>query len=323
MNRKRNDDLIRLAFGDLRESEAEQLRAELSKDPQAMRELGAYEGLRADLRCLDDIPEPQISTEMIRDAILKQGLKPAGARPSILNFAWLPVAAAATLFGVVVVQRLNTGEIPVVTRSGSGLVAKGTQSGVTMPIAGAEVIGSGGSIDRPLVLDTTKNVGGGSEGVGDGAVAMNSKTDIGNFAFGTAQTESKFAPEKFAIATTVGSRPAGFASLKQSSTRQGAEKLGSQGSRSKEDGTTLAFGNGSVGARPKSGFASRGGPIRSGAGKAGNVPRPKLEEGMLAAAGRSGADSEPLVMIETDQDGQSGAQRATEVESTSNVLVGG
>lgn len=96
----RQDDLIRYAFGELTEAEAERLRAELRTKPEALREAEDLQALRQDLRRLNEIPECQLSVERLRDAVFQSNLRER-ARPVWLQ--WLPLAGvgAAAMLGVV------------------------------------------------------------------------------------------------------------------------------------------------------------------------------------------------------------------------------
>jgi hypothetical protein len=105
MKRRDEDQLIHLAYGELESEESATLEAALS--PRASELLGEYRSLNADIKLLNRIPEPQIGTERIREAILGQGLK---GRRSLTRWAVLlvPVAAAAFAYAVVSVRLSST-----------------------------------------------------------------------------------------------------------------------------------------------------------------------------------------------------------------------
>lgn len=104
MNRKREEELMQLAFGDLRR-EMGHLQGEISADPEAAKTYQAYCEMREGLKALRDVPEMQLSTERLRDAILKEGLQPKPA--SGWNWSWLatPIAVGACAFVVVTMMR--------------------------------------------------------------------------------------------------------------------------------------------------------------------------------------------------------------------------
>lgn len=106
--KRREDELIELAFGELDGARAEELRSECSCDPKARQALSDYQEMREALRCLKDIPEMQMSSERLRDAILKEGLKPHRAPWFNWNLlAWPAAACLMVAIGVNTVHRLQ------------------------------------------------------------------------------------------------------------------------------------------------------------------------------------------------------------------------
>ena len=75
MKRREEEKLIDLAFGELADEEAMQLKSSLHNNVRAAARLSDYRRLQADISLLNSIPEPQISKERIREAILRGGLK--------------------------------------------------------------------------------------------------------------------------------------------------------------------------------------------------------------------------------------------------------
>lgn len=93
----KDEQLYSYAFGELSDSELQRIEAELMKDPAANKEVELLMDLRSDLKSFQEIPEMQLSTERLREAILGQGLKPA--KPSFAWWTWLGgPAAAASVF---------------------------------------------------------------------------------------------------------------------------------------------------------------------------------------------------------------------------------
>lgn len=119
MNRKREDELMQLAFGDLRRDDSQGLHAQVETDPEAAKAYGAYCEMRDGLRALKEIPEMQLSTERLRDAILKEGLQPK--RESAWNWSWLatPIAVGACAFVVVVALRKPAMDTPLASSGGA------------------------------------------------------------------------------------------------------------------------------------------------------------------------------------------------------------
>ena len=109
MDRNIEDKIAMLAFGELSEAQAAELRAEIEKNADSAQELRSYEALRSDLRRLKDVPPDQLSKERLQNAILTQGLSPKPVRRA---FPWMwaatPVAMAAALAFLFVVRTSPT-----------------------------------------------------------------------------------------------------------------------------------------------------------------------------------------------------------------------
>lgn len=100
MNRKSEEKLIKLAFGDVNPDEARRIEAEAANDPDAARVLSSYREISSGLRGCAEVPANQLSKERLREAILAQGLAPkrTSAFPTWL---WMPGLAAAAAFAFV------------------------------------------------------------------------------------------------------------------------------------------------------------------------------------------------------------------------------
>ena len=90
MNKREEDRLIELAFGELDSTEESILAHRVHSDEEFEAFVSEWEELRDDLKDLRDIPEMQFSKERLRDAILGQGLKPARLRMTCLPPAIVP-----------------------------------------------------------------------------------------------------------------------------------------------------------------------------------------------------------------------------------------
>lgn len=101
MDKKFEDQVAKMAFGELSEAEASEVRAHAAANADAAQMLASYEALRSDLRRLKDVPPDQLSKERLQNAILTQGLKPKPVRRSY-PWAWTAsgvfVVALAGLF---------------------------------------------------------------------------------------------------------------------------------------------------------------------------------------------------------------------------------
>jgi hypothetical protein len=87
-----DDQLARLAFGDLSEEEARRLHDQARQNPAMSARLREYESLRMGLHQLREVPEDQLSKERLREALLSRALKPE--RRAFWQPAWAAVAAA-------------------------------------------------------------------------------------------------------------------------------------------------------------------------------------------------------------------------------------
>lgn len=137
MNRR--DDLIQHVFGDLDERRSRQLDAESALRPEIAREAQALRRLREDLRTLRDIPECQLSTDRVRDAVLRSEMK---ARPR-LSLVWLgaPVAVGLVLLALFL---LRTDGGQVITQSG---IDRGSPLAVAQPLETVAVVGAQSALD--------------------------------------------------------------------------------------------------------------------------------------------------------------------------------
>lgn len=124
MDRKKEDQWIEFAFGDLRGDAADALRDEIANDPAAQRLVHQMQQMKEGLTRLP-VPPCQVSTERLRDAILNQGLHPRSNAPSWWRMAWMPVAAA--VLAVVSMQFLAPTQ-PAPERGPVAIVESGTGS---------------------------------------------------------------------------------------------------------------------------------------------------------------------------------------------------
>jgi len=123
MNGKFEEQLARLAFGDVSPEEAARIERQAQNDPKAALALAEFRRMREGLRDLAAVPEHQLSNERLRDALLARGLngKPADTQDSSrgAGWLWMPVAAAALGFGLFMLRTHRTAEPEVVLNSTS------------------------------------------------------------------------------------------------------------------------------------------------------------------------------------------------------------
>lgn len=111
MDRKTEDLIARLAFGELTEAEAAQVRAMAGRDADTAKALDSYELLRSDLRQMRDVPHDQLSKERLQSAILAQGLKPRPVRHGF-PWVWAPVATVAAALALFVFMQPSNHGVP-------------------------------------------------------------------------------------------------------------------------------------------------------------------------------------------------------------------
>ncbi|RYG25033.1 hypothetical protein EON82_08650 [bacterium] len=114
--KRKNDDLLRLAFGELSADAAQAVEAQAAADPAARRELEACRDLRAGLQHLPPPPPDGLSTERLRAAILDRELKTR--RPSFVPLAWAPMALAAIAAVVLFVRPASQSDPTIVAQTG-------------------------------------------------------------------------------------------------------------------------------------------------------------------------------------------------------------
>ncbi len=250
MKHRLEDDIARLAFGDLSGAQAERLRREIDADPVARGLLQEYREISDGLRLMP-VPEHQLSTDRFRNALLGQGLR----RPKFVSWhlAWIPVAAG--VLGFVITQSWKAHEFtsfdPKDVRDAA--VAHGTPS---LDIEAPAALSESGVPVSPIRVATTS--------IGGRDAARRPRTLAGS-------------PSRGATNPSVADRPAliSFA----------------EATAALSDSIATAVVEGAI------------------------------DEGGLRDA-RS-AKKDVLVIIGAESDGETGARKATEVSSASNVVVGG
>lgn len=266
MRKKIEEELAKLAFGDLDADTARRLELHTQSDPEATRTFETYRRMKDELRSLcDDVPADQLSKDRLREAILTRGLKEH--RPvSRLNWMWMPAAAAVLAFSFVALK----GRIPV----------GGTSAPMVLDYSGpaSEIPGVG--VERPAPNDRVAN-------------------DI---------TPSKIVVDKPSTTVAMNTeRP-------RRGRREGYEALPSRGIddaplRSAHLDLTKENAPISEALTSTPTFDTLG------------APEARVEA--LRGAPRDEAPAPKIVLIQTETDANTGTLRATEVESTANVVVGG
>jgi hypothetical protein len=108
MFRKKEDDLIKFAFGEMDSHDMQVFEANLLNDPSLTKEADVYREMREDLASFRDVPEMQFSVERLRSAILDQGIQPKRDRAPWLTWLLAPTAVASVLaLGFVLTNGVN------------------------------------------------------------------------------------------------------------------------------------------------------------------------------------------------------------------------
>jgi len=288
MNRKFEDKLVQLAFGDMSAEEAARVEAEVKNDPIAAQTLASYRDMRSGFSLMSEVPEDQLSKERLREAILKQGLKPKPVpRFAFWSYAWMPVAACAFTFGILVVKNHRA--------SGEPTVYVG--SAATNKILG----GPGITKVSPTIL---------------AKVNEPSSTTIPHQL--TPEDVKLFAEET--IVGTDGEPPMNRRGHRGGYATAGSRGEGPRGHREATPPQPLQMVNIVLagGVTVPVAVAEKSSPINAFSNRDSGGPVVPLKKNAKKATGE-----EPIILIQDQQDTETGAQMATEVGSASNVIVGG
>lgn len=247
MRRKNEEELIKLAFGDIEPKSSENARRLLAEDAEAAKLFAGYSEIREGLKSLKT-PEHQLSTERLREAILKQGLK---QKSPLAGWKWTfaPLAVAAAAFLITLRMGGQPTSGPVVTNSDGD---------------------SNGTVNRPID-------------------------------FSPSNTEPIVVPAP---------------EVAQPSAERNTERVAAASrtfSRSSANRTARSAGTSLVVFRA---------PALSPADFSRSAIDGALPAGALALNLET-SEEQPIVLIGSESDESTGANRATEVSSASNVVIGG
>lgn len=259
MKHRYEDDLAMLAFGELPEVEAAPLRQIIEKDPEAARVYASYREMAGGLKLLP-VPEHQLSTERLRDAILNQDLKQRSKAP-FWQWLWGPIAVGAAAY--LVMSFVNSGNRPLVPTSGS---------------------------DKPILVDS-----------------------------GTPDMAQVTPPSNLHVTMPDGN------SL-PSAPAQGATERAHSPKRSISGPGLVAMATKRGDGRNGLAIPDRSNGKREPVVLEAEAISPDIENAVAMNAissEPSSQDAQPLILIRSDKDTATGANRAMEVSTTNNVLVGG
>jgi hypothetical protein len=109
MDRNFEDKIAKMAFGELTEAEAREIKAHTAANADAAKALSEYEALKGDLRRMRDVPPDQLSKERLQTAILTQGLRPKPVRRA---FPWAWASSAVMIGALALVVWTKTSQVP-------------------------------------------------------------------------------------------------------------------------------------------------------------------------------------------------------------------
>lgn len=265
MNKRQEEKLIQMAFGEATDADMKDLRREFS-DAEIVSFVTEYAEIRDTLKTLP-VPEHQLSTERLRNAILNQGLEPRPTTHSWFKVLWAPAAMVVAVVAITQVWR-------------------------TAPSQGEPVVMSSPSLENPfnsnpsiLNFDPSSTSSGMADRTLGDEKPIETKTPV------RAETRSKPVNSGRVLRQKLASRR---------SMIQSAPSAVLPISEAKESLSNLAVS-----------AMSRG----SSADKTESLP--------AMAAPVEPEASPTLIIIEKSADQSTGANRAREVDSSSNVVIGG
>jgi hypothetical protein len=256
MKRKNEENLIKLAFGDIDPNEAERAKRLMMEDAEAAKLFAGYSEIREGLKQLHT-PEHQLSTERLREAILRDGLKKEKSAASGWRWSLAPIAVAAA--AMLITLRMNSGPTPNPTIPGG----------------------------TPLAFDYG---------------TPNSDSS------GTSESMIDFDPTEIARETYRGSVSRASAGPAETQPVKSSDVVELKRS------VPVSKGAGVVAAEFKPAISPE------------DVSHMAIEGALPAGAIALHMDAEteqPIVLIGSESDESTGANRATEVRSANNVIVGG
>lgn len=265
MKRKNEENLIKLAFGDVEPAEAARAKQLLAGDAEAQKLFAGYSEIREGLKQLHT-PEHQLSTERLREAILRDGLK--HEKPAATSWRWVFAPAAVAAAAMLITLRFGSQPFsgPTTIPSGGGELASGYDARLKAPTAGTDVSPFRDIASAPIEMARASSIG-----AAEAAVDRMANVE----AIEPPATPAAPAMSKASLVAKV----------------EAPAAADSTPALTPEDISNLAM---------------------DGA----------LPAGAVAMSAES-SEVQPIVLIGMESDESTGANRATEVSSASNVIVGG
>ncbi|MCO5297856.1 MAG: hypothetical protein M9921_13480 [Fimbriimonadaceae bacterium] len=270
MNKRLDDQIAQVAFGDVDAELATRIERLAQTDPEVRASLETYRAMRAGLREMSPAMDHQLSSDRLREEILRRGLEKRSGR---FDWRWLfvPAAALGAYAFMALALRSAPPAAPVLVASTSG-ASKSTPE-----------------IDLPRWTAPAPN----PEGM---------------------HVESAPEPKKTSSPTLVAEKKSAPRPVRESVVRadRTAEKIAM-----KDEGPRVLAAS-TMAPAPAGGGGFGGGADKPSPFDTGTA----LSEAAAPAAIESSRPEEGIVVIQPVRDAATGAYRATEVASPSNVLIG-
>jgi len=109
-----DDQMARLAFGEISDADKERMREEAERNPVLAARLREYETMRYELTRMREVPSDQLSKERLREAILNRAIRPEPKRNFLLGYSSLVGFAFCAAAAMVYVGRFNSKSEPTV-----------------------------------------------------------------------------------------------------------------------------------------------------------------------------------------------------------------
>lgn len=287
MNKKHEEEVIRLAFEDCNEAESVAIRARVGNDPEALKLLDTYSRMRETLREMP-VVEHQLSTERLRDAILNRGLTHE-APPStpFWRWAWMPAAAVVGAFLLTnFVPRLPGTSDPILTEAGTPVGS----APVVLNAPGGEAAPSPATLSAPMAApEAGVRIEAAASSQTGGPVAVASRNPAPVF------------------------RTSSSARVGETTARLEAGSAGTPKAAAARVASTTSEAT----------FGTMAAPMATDhSGEAVALASRFPAEAVASSVRTYVQNSEPIVLVGTDVDRDTGAKRAIEVTSPSNVVIG-
>jgi hypothetical protein len=119
LNQRLDDLILRAAYGEASAEDLAELKLRAASDPKIQAKLDRHLTVCEAMQSLKEVPVSQLSNERLREAVLRQGLKPEAKRSSIWSWAWMPTASFILVLMILPLSKgwMSSAEPQVVLKS--------------------------------------------------------------------------------------------------------------------------------------------------------------------------------------------------------------